>query len=285
MACKNGYIAIVTELLKHPAGLLSITKQLYDGSTPFFIACQKGHTAIVTLLLEHAAGLLSITKQLPDGTTPLFIACQNGHYKVIAELLKHKSGRNSIANLEINNTLLTIACFYGRDTVVALLLQYATPETINQQNHNPLQVTLINDDSRARGTYTSAALLLAHGANSNALNKDQQIDLLSFTECCIHALSSLTKRYASIRSFSEQILTNTETQNPDKEPTQLAHLASFVNHTDPRKRLTTKQLGILFNDPNFYELYFSTSGFSRSVVLPLQTLALMYSIQLFCAKT
>src|SRR3989338_8346223 len=106
IACQNGYIAIVTELLKHPAGLLSITKQLYDGSTPFFIACQKGHTAIVTLLLEHAAGLLSITKQLPDGTTPLFIACQNGHYKVIAELLKHKSGRNSIANLEINNTLL-----------------------------------------------------------------------------------------------------------------------------------------------------------------------------------
>jgi len=55
MACMNGHLAVVEELLKRKDVVASINERCGKYGTPLSIATKKGHTKIVDLLVANGA--------------------------------------------------------------------------------------------------------------------------------------------------------------------------------------------------------------------------------------
>jgi ankyrin repeat protein len=84
MACQNGYLDIVLQLLDKKVNT-DVNKCRDSGASPLFIACQNGHDKIVKILLTHGA---NINKSTDNGCSPLQIARYKNHIDVVEELLK-----------------------------------------------------------------------------------------------------------------------------------------------------------------------------------------------------
>ncbi|VDH93472.1 protein phosphatase 1 regulatory subunit 16A [Mytilus galloprovincialis] len=92
IACYNGWIKVVSCLLKHKANI-NMAKE--DGTTPLFYACELGHEDIVQLLLDNRADT-QICRV--DGKSPFNIATDNAHESVVIMLRKYIEDQHTISS-------------------------------------------------------------------------------------------------------------------------------------------------------------------------------------------
>ena len=87
LACKEGHVDVVRQLLNHSD--IQVNLAGHDGRTPLHVACQMGDVDVVRQLLSHADIQVNLTHQ--GGGTPLYVAvalCKTeGHVDVVRQLL------------------------------------------------------------------------------------------------------------------------------------------------------------------------------------------------------
>lgn len=158
LACSGGRYEVVEILLARGANKEHRNVSDY---TPLSLAASGGYVNIIKLLLQHGAEINSRTGS-KLGISPLMLAAMNGHVAAVRLLLDNGSDIN--AQIETNkNTALTLACFQGRQEVVALLVdRKANVEHRAKTGLTPLM-------EAASGGYVEVGrVLLDKGADVNA---------------------------------------------------------------------------------------------------------------------
>ncbi|XP_037949421.1 ankyrin-3 [Teleopsis dalmanni] len=115
LAAKDGYIDIVTELLRRGIKVDNATKK---GNTALHIASLAGQKDVIKLLLSYNA---NVNVQSLNGFTPLYMAAQENHDACVRFLLT--KGANPSLATEDGFTPLAVAMQQGHDKVVAVLLE------------------------------------------------------------------------------------------------------------------------------------------------------------------
>ncbi|CAD5124319.1 DgyrCDS12608 [Dimorphilus gyrociliatus] len=115
LASKEGYSAVVEELLNRKANLDAPTRK---GNTPLHIASLAGKHNIVETLLRNGA---KVNVQSQNGFTPLYMAAQENHAAVVALLLQN--GASPTLTTDNGFTPLSIALQQGHKKVVEELIQ------------------------------------------------------------------------------------------------------------------------------------------------------------------
>ncbi|XP_054091606.1 ankyrin-3 isoform X2 [Zeugodacus cucurbitae] len=183
LAAKDGYIDIVSELLRrgikvdnatkkgntalHIASLAgqkevlklliqynaNVNVQSLNGFTPLYMAAQENHDACVRFLLSKGANPSLATE---DGFTPLAVAMQQGHDKVVAVLLECD------VRGKVRLPALHIAAKKNDMNAATLLLQSETnPDIVSKSGFTPLHI------AAHYGNVHIANLLIEHGADVN----------------------------------------------------------------------------------------------------------------------
>ncbi|XP_064457287.1 ankyrin repeat domain-containing protein 17-like isoform X2 [Ornithodoros turicata] len=158
LACSGGRYEVVEILLERNANKEHRNVSDY---TPLSLAASGGYVNIIKLLLQNGAEINSRTGS-KLGISPLMLAAMNGHTAAVKLLLDNGSDIN--AQIETNkNTALTLACFQGRQEVVALLVdRKANVEHRAKTGLTPLM-------EAASGGYVEVGrVLLDKGADVNA---------------------------------------------------------------------------------------------------------------------
>ncbi|WP_454782333.1 ankyrin repeat domain-containing protein [Legionella sp. WA2022007384] len=138
MACKNGHLDMVKELLLQPG----VEINPHRGMTPLSIACYKGHVEVVKTLLAQEGIEINLADDL--GATPLFYACQNGHVDVVKELLKQPKTNTRQTNIDTFSPL-HIACKKGHvDVVKELLSKNIKINKLTDKQETPLYIACKN---------------------------------------------------------------------------------------------------------------------------------------------
>ena len=132
--CRWGYFQGVSNLLKDAKGLtgrLKASTSVWDSGqkismTPLMIAADRGHLDIVRALVRKLTPEL-VQFRNDTGHTALWFACRNGKRDVVQALLDSHDAdvdRKDMEKLDdlSRTTPLFVACLYGNDSVVQLLL-------------------------------------------------------------------------------------------------------------------------------------------------------------------
>jgi hypothetical protein len=149
VACEEGHVAVIKELLNHTALDLSVADD--GGATALFRACERGRAEAANLLLRDSRTDL-------EASYPCFwAACYRGHEEVVRLFLElpsmnpNRPERNGIRPLGA-------ACLAGREGVVALLLRHPMtwPDAPTRGGVTPLWTAC------AMGKVKIAEMLLKH---------------------------------------------------------------------------------------------------------------------------
>ncbi len=97
LSSRNGHVAIVHELLQHPAVVVTIKSK--SGITALYVACREDKPQVVAELLRHPG---IDVNQTCGPWTPLHVACLHSHARVVRELLKHPDIRVNQKEVESN---------------------------------------------------------------------------------------------------------------------------------------------------------------------------------------
>lgn len=203
-ASKNG-LADAAELLIGKGA--PVDAKTDEGATPLMWGAENGHGDVCRVLIAAGADVNAVCE---SGRHSLGDAAMGGHEHVVRILLAHGAD----ANLSANNvgTALHAAAAYGHPSLVGLLIDAGADVNANRRNGTPLHLaanmrengnsetvrkvigTLLDEgahvDARdethgytplhvtARaGEYEAARLLLAAGADVNAIDKDGRTPL------------------------------------------------------------------------------------------------------------
>jgi len=170
LASSGGHFKVVELLLKR--GAIKENHNLID-YTPLTMAASKGHVDIIKLLLANDAEINSRTDSR-QGLTPLMMAAKSGHVEAVRILLEMGSDINAIFETD-RNTALTLACYYGKQEVVQILLEKkANVEQRTKQGFTPLQV------SASLGYAEVARVLIDYGADVNSSTTKTRNSALTF---------------------------------------------------------------------------------------------------------
>lgn len=154
-ASKHGYLNIVSELIKHGAGVNSC-----DGSnTPLTAACRNGYLDIVIELINAQAEI----NMEYNCYTPLAAACENGHLDIVKELIT----AGADANAYIDDAPITLASKNGHLSIVQELFSYNAIVNPEDYFQSPLSAACYD------GHLILAQTLIEAGATLNSKNKYQ----------------------------------------------------------------------------------------------------------------
>jgi uncharacterized protein len=131
-----------------------------DGDHAIHIAAWQGHSGIVKLLVdEHGCDV-----NLPEhnGWTSLACAVIRGHIDTVALLLSR--GADVTKAVPSANCLLSVAIRQKRKDMIELLLNFCSPNTVDEDGWSPLAYAVENGDMEA------VELLRGRGADINCSN-------------------------------------------------------------------------------------------------------------------
>ncbi|XP_055858103.1 ankyrin-2 isoform X2 [Episyrphus balteatus] len=154
LAAKDGYIDIVSELLRRGANVDNATKK---GNTALHIASLAGQKEVIKLLIQYNA---NVNVQSLNGFTPLYMAAQENHDACVRYLLA--KGANPSLATEDGFTPLAVAMQQGHDKVVAVLLE---SDSRGKVRLPALHIAAKKDDVKA------ATLLLENEHNPDIVSK------------------------------------------------------------------------------------------------------------------
>ncbi|XP_055922516.1 ankyrin-3 isoform X2 [Eupeodes corollae] len=154
LAAKDGYIDIVSELLRRGANVDNATKK---GNTALHIASLAGQKEVIKLLIQFNA---NVNVQSLNGFTPLYMAAQENHDACVRYLLA--KGANPSLATEDGFTPLAVAMQQGHDKVVAVLLESDSRSKVRLP---ALHIAAKKDDVKA------ASLLLENDHNPDIVSK------------------------------------------------------------------------------------------------------------------
>jgi ankyrin repeat protein len=152
VACQNGHVEIVKELLK--VSRIDINKKNKAGEAALTSACAKGYVDIVKELLKEPK--IDVNIKNSSGGTPLIFACQNGDIEIAKELLKNSQLDVNCMN-ESGGTALILACQNGDIDIVKELLNNSKIDVnkSTKEGMSPLSIACCN------GHYEIIEILLA----------------------------------------------------------------------------------------------------------------------------
>ncbi len=164
LVCRDGNIAIVKLLLKHPS-MNSLNVPTDKGFTPLHFAIYQSHMDIVKLLLQQPGIYHSINMRNSKGNTPLHLACGRGELDIMKLMLKTANVTITINDSDNEkNTLLHIACSWGHTDILKYLLNHPLLKTLNAPNKDgdtPLHFACLNGHEKI------VKLLLKAGAKNS----------------------------------------------------------------------------------------------------------------------
>ncbi|XP_028416453.1 ankyrin repeat and SAM domain-containing protein 1A-like [Dendronephthya gigantea] len=161
-AALNGKRDAVEALLKYEA---STNIPDFAGSYPLHLAAWNGHADVVELLLNRGPSRANVNEQNNNNETALHLACQYGHNKVIVVLLECH-GDPYLRNLK-NESPLDLAAQYGRlDAVNCLLLYFPALAKKTLSTHSPIHLASRN------GHYNIVKSLIEKGMPVNLESDD-----------------------------------------------------------------------------------------------------------------
>jgi ankyrin repeat protein len=153
-ACTNGNIEIVNTLILNNAKL-DIQNRTYL-QTALIIASKAGNTGIVNALINAGANVNLQDRAIDNhenqnaiGNTALMHAIIRGHNDITISLIIANGANLEICNWDNYNALL-LACEYGREEIVANLLEHGVDMNVLTIYHgySPITIALKNRHSR-----------------------------------------------------------------------------------------------------------------------------------------
>ncbi|XP_037898281.1 ankyrin-3 isoform X2 [Glossina fuscipes] len=154
LAAKDGYIDIVTELLKRGIKVDNATKK---GNTALHIASLAGQKDVIKLLIQFGA---NVNVQSLNGFTPLYMAAQENHDACVRFLLS--KGSNPSLATEDGFTPLAVAMQQGNDNVVCVLLE--------SDIHGKVRLPALHIAAK-KNDVNSAAMLLQQEEHPDVVSK------------------------------------------------------------------------------------------------------------------
>ena len=121
LACELGDSFVVGQLLTHDG--VDVNSPDLQGRVPFHVACQNGHLEVVKDLLAHGVDVNSPDLQ---GRVPFHVACQNGHLEVVKVLLAHGVDVNQSVSSDHKTALdvITARLRCANNNEIALTIVY-----------------------------------------------------------------------------------------------------------------------------------------------------------------
>jgi len=126
-------------------------KQLYE---LLLTMCRHGRLDYVKMAIEYGA---PFRKQLKRDRHPMHVACGYGQSNVVEFLLNKNINPNKIDSSGL--TPISIACIFGHDSCVDLLVSRVSKNSLNKHGFAPLHYACLN------GHVSTCMLLLKRGAN------------------------------------------------------------------------------------------------------------------------
>ena len=162
----------VQAIIDHGADVNAINK---DNETALLIACMNGQNDAINVLLKAGADT-NITET--DGHTCLHIAVNaNCGKRAVQAIIDHGADVNAIN--KDNETALLIACMDGKIDAINVLLEAGADTNITE----PDGYTCLHKAVNANCDKRAVQALIDHGADVNAINKDNETALLI---ACMH---------------------------------------------------------------------------------------------------
>ena len=162
--CRNGSVAVMTELLRHGA---DVNIRLPGRETPLYTACLCGHIGIVETLLREEVEVNSV---INPGVTALYAASNEGHSEIVGLLLSVDA--DPLLTGDYRWTALYAASRNGhRDIVKQLLAAGADANFQSCDGWTPLMA------ASDKGHSFTVQTLLKNGANPGITNKEEMTPL------------------------------------------------------------------------------------------------------------
>ena len=172
-AAEHGFIEAVKLLVEHGAADPD-ARDAY-GKTALYLASVHGFYDIARLLIAHAADINGRARYLSWGflidDAALIKAAEYGHIEIVKLLLEH--GADVDAKNNSGETALFMAAFGGHADVVRLLLEHGADADIRRPYDGSTPLIW------AGWRFETAKLLIAHGADVNAMDKNGRTPLMT----------------------------------------------------------------------------------------------------------
>lgn len=170
-ACAEGSSGAMAALLRHGADSGRLDKK---GRAPLHLAAERGHLLAVRALVATGANVG--LRYGSNECSPLDVAAVSGHVRVVKAIVPHVSDINAAAS--DGRTALHRAAFFNQAGVIdALVRAGADVDACDSECHwTPLH------DASSQCSSDAVAVLVAHGANINVMDKEGRAPLHLITE-------------------------------------------------------------------------------------------------------
>ena len=179
MACKNGQLSLIKNLLKSKVDINSMNA---EGLSPLHLAVIEGHIELTNLLINKGANIEM--KDLKWGSSPLLYACQNGRTKILKMLLEKGADINAKCN-KGGTFAIHFAAQSGKSDLIDFLLQRGFD--INSENDDrltPLHYIMQYwnyPKGRVTSLYEKSKILIERGAKIDSESSDGDTPLMLAT--------------------------------------------------------------------------------------------------------
>ncbi len=169
MACQNGHVRVVKELIATPSQLTHLNLPNDSGITPLYAACQFGHLEVAQILVETG---IDPMHPIANGVSPLEIAYENGHVDLVRSLVAMLKAQNKLYLLQHDKIMAFFlgAVEVGELDLIKELLPILKSFQISLKQLHPKVNTMALYLAVQSGRMDVTQALLANQANQKPVN-------------------------------------------------------------------------------------------------------------------